>query len=83
MQTEGIFRVTASDLKVQEFETHMSQGNYCFLLETTDPHIVTNYWKKCLREMKEPLIPFDLYSLFANIGETTTFLRTSSLQADE
>ena len=69
--TEGIFRVTGSDIKVRELEVHMSQGNYSFLTKVKSPHTVTNYWKRLLREMKEPLIPFDLYEHFESIGTPT------------
>ena len=49
----------------------MSQGNFPFLPTVREPHTVTNYWKRLLREMKEPLIPFDFYSAFERIGEIT------------
>ena len=83
MKSLGIFRITSSDEKVRDFETHMSQGNFSFLLGVTDPHVLTNYWKRVLREMKKPLIPFKMYEAFSKIGETTGNLRTSSFEADE
>ena len=73
MKTEGIFRVTGNDEKVRELETHMSQGNFSFLLHVENPHVVTNYWKRVLREMKDPLIPFDLYGVFEQIANATHF----------
>ena len=62
----GIFRVSGSDTAIRELEVHLSQGNYRFLSEEPklSPHTVTNYWKRLLRHMKEPLIPYDLYEQF-------------------
>ena len=66
LREEGIFRVTGSDVKIRELELHMSKGNYGFLAgaQKPKPHTVTNYWKRLLRHMKEPLIPYNLYEEF-------------------
>ena len=69
MKTEGIFRVTGSDAKIRELELHMSQGDYPFLTRVAEPHTVTNYWKRVLREMREPLIPYKLYHSFEQIAQ--------------
>ena len=68
MQTVGIFRVTGSDAKIRELELHMSQSNFSYLANVCEPHTVTNYWKRVLREMREPLIPFNLYHSFEQIA---------------
>ena len=68
MQTVGIFRVTGSDSKIRELELHMSQSNFSYLAKIREPHTVTNYWKRVLREMEEPLIPFNLYRSFEQIA---------------
>ena len=64
IETEGIFRICGSETKIRELELHLSQGNYKFLDQVESAHTVTNYWKRLLRNMKEPLIPFDYYHLF-------------------
>ena len=46
----------------------MSMANFAYLNVIEDPHIVTNYWKRLLREMKNPLIPFDKYESFGALG---------------
>ena len=45
----------------------MSKGNYNFLTKITNVHTVTNYWKRLLRNMKQPLIPYESYELFMKI----------------
>ena len=77
MRTTGIFRVTGSDKKVRELELHLSRGNYAFLAQVNDPHVVVGYWKRVLRELKQPLVPFEVYNMFANVDETTELCRTS------
>ena len=46
----------------------MSQENFPFLDKVKNPHIVANYLKRLLREMKSPLIPFELYNEFGNLS---------------
>ena len=67
----GIFRVTGSDPKIREMEVHMAKGDFAYLAKQPKPdaHTVTNYWKRLLRAMKEPLIPYDLYDKFLWISE--------------
>ena len=47
----------------------MSQENFPYLEKVTNPHIVANYLKRLLREMKTPLIPFEFYDDFGNLGD--------------
>ena len=44
----------------------MSQGNFCFL-EECKPTVVANYLKRLLRELKDPLIPFNKYEEYYQI----------------
>ena len=64
----GLFRVTSASDDVRELEYHLSQGNYAFLNKVNKPHTVANYWKRMLREMRNPLIPFELYDSFGELG---------------
>ena len=69
IKSEGIFRVNGSEPAIRELELHMSQGNFNYLKKVTNVHTVTNYWKRLLREMKQPLIPFQLYEQFGKIKD--------------
>jgi len=43
--------------------------NYYYLTELKEePHAVSNYLKKVLREMSEPLCPYDLYTQFRDLS---------------
>ena len=68
IKTEGIFRVTASDEKTRLLEVHMSQGDYGYLGGVREPHVVTNFWKRVLRYMRVPLVPFTFYNQFKQVG---------------
>ena len=47
----------------------MSQENFPFLDKVKNPHIVANYLKRLLRDMKTPIIPFELYAEFGKLGD--------------
>ena len=59
LKTEGLFRVAAPESDVRELEIHLSQDNYFYLEKIQNCHIVSNYWKKLMREMQDPICPFD------------------------
>ena len=62
----------------------MSQGNYSFLRELENqPHVVTSYWKRLLRDMKEPLIPYEVYEIFQNLGGDVQDLDLPTEEADD
>ena len=69
IKSEGIFRVNGSEPAIRDLELHMSQGNFNYLKKVANVHTVTNYWKRLLREMKQPLIPFQMYEQFHKIKE--------------
>ena len=54
-----MFRVAAPESDVRELEVHMSQENFYYLQTIKNVHIVSNYWKKLMREMQDPICPFD------------------------
>ena len=64
--------MTSQNDRLRELEIHLSQANFQFLNTVTDPHIVTNYFKRMLREMKNPLIPFKHYNAYGSLTEFPT-----------
>ena len=68
LQKEGLFRVAAAEAEVRELEIHMSQNNFYYLTTITNPHIVSNYWKKMMREMQDPICPFSQYDDFMELA---------------
>ena len=78
--TLGLFRVTSSDERVREVEIHMSQANFPYLTTVKDGNLVANYWKRLLREMKEPLIPFNKYEAFSELGKIDEELRLQKIK---
>lgn len=69
LHTEGLFRVAAPQADVRELEIHLSQNNFYYLKSVKNPHIVSNYWKKLMREMQDPICPFDLYDSFMELSQ--------------
>ena len=69
LKTEGLFRKAAQTIKLDELQMHMSMGNYYYLTKLKDdPHVVSNYLKKVLKYMGEPLCTFKLYSAFRDLS---------------
>jgi len=68
MKEVGIFRATAPKRQLSALETHAARGNYSYFEEVKSPHVLANYLKQVLREMKEPLIPFDQYEDYDSLG---------------
>lgn len=68
MLVEGLFRVGGSPEKLKELELHMSVGNYGYINTVQSPHVVSNYLKRVLFELKDPLIPFRQYDEYGQLG---------------
>ena len=82
LDTEGLFRVAAPEADVRELEIHMSQETFYYLDTVQNCHIVSNYWKKMLREMQDPLCPFsqyDSYMVLADIPPENRVVKLKSL----
>ena len=65
----GLFRLAASTADVYKFEINMAAGNYSHITEVKNPHVVSNYLKRLLREMKDPLIPFHQYTAYGELKD--------------
>lgn len=69
MKTEGLFRIAASMDRIDELQIHLQLGNYYILTQmVSDPHCVSNYLKKILKYMGEPLCTFKLYGRFRDLS---------------
>jgi hypothetical protein len=56
-------------------------GNYYYLtLLNDDPHVVSNFLKKVLKYMGEPLCTFALYSRFRDLSDTPLAQRAAKLK---
>ena len=69
MTVEGLLRIGTTNEKLRELELHMSVGNYNYINAVESPHVVSNYLKKVLFEMKYPLVPFSLYPEYGQLGK--------------
>lgn len=69
MKTEGLFRISASLDRVDDLQIHIQMGNYYKLrLMNEDPHVVSNFLKKVLKFMGEPLATYRLYHKFRDLS---------------
>ena len=69
MEPVGLFRLNASKKEMSKLAIHMAKGDYGYITEVKDPHVVSGYMKWILREMKDPLVPFRMYDEFGKRSE--------------
>ena len=77
---EGLFRVAAPEADVRELEINMSQDNFYYLSKVDNPHIVSNYWKKMMREMMDPICPYDQYDKYMDLAQIAVERRIYKLK---
>lgn len=58
---EGIFRIPGDTDTVSELKVRIDKGHYN-LQGIDDPHVPASLLKLWLRELQEPVIPFDMYN---------------------
>lgn len=58
LETEGIFRRSASTQLVRQLQQKINNGEEVII---EDPHVAAVLLKTFLRELKEPLLTFELY----------------------
>jgi len=73
-KTEGLFRISASQLQVVSYIETIDDGNEVHF-DPSQAHLVCNLLKSYLRELPEPLIPYVLFDMFNEIG---TMLNSNS-----
>lgn len=68
-QVEGLFRRNGSESTMNKLTTHLSFLNYRAMMDyTKNPHDVANLFKNILRDLAEPVVPFNFYETFMNIN---------------
>ena len=65
LETEGIFRRSANALLIKELKARVNAGEHRF--DFDDPHVAAVLLKTFLRELKEPILTFELF------GQVVTF----------
>jgi hypothetical protein len=69
IQVEGLFRRNGSESTMSKLLTHLSFLNYRAMMDyTSNPHDVANLFKNILRDIAEPVVPFNFYETFMNIN---------------
>lgn len=58
LETEGLFRRSANTVVVRELQAKINQGEK---VKFEDPHVAAVLLKTFLRELREPLLTYDLY----------------------
>jgi len=73
LKCKGLFRVNGDRTLIEELSIHMQLGNFSILKSFIDrPNEVANFLKEILRELTEPVIPFDKYPQFRDLEKTLT-----------
>lgn len=58
LETEGIFRRSANTLTIKQLKDTANRGE---IVKFSDPHEAASLLKTFLRELREPLLTFELY----------------------
>ncbi|BFZ01041.1 hypothetical protein BsWGS_04081 [Bradybaena similaris] len=69
LQEVGIYRVPGSDKEIKELKEKFLKGRYPHLSSIHDIHVVCGCLKDFLRNLKEPLVTFGLWSRFVEAAE--------------
>ncbi len=67
MKTEGLFRVSATVKQINLLKKSFDKGEDVDFNLIDDPHVISCVLKQYLRDLPEPLIPFNQYSNFLGI----------------
>eukprot|EP01100_Stratorugosa_tubuloviscum_P003654 TRINITY_DN188_c1_g4_i2.p1 TRINITY_DN188_c1_g4~~TRINITY_DN188_c1_g4_i2.p1 ORF type:complete len:287 (-),score=133.17 TRINITY_DN188_c1_g4_i2:85-945(-) len=81
IRTQGLFRVSANSAVVDNLKKSYDSGNLIKWDDyTEDPHIVAGLLKSYLRELREPILTYDLYESFINVDLDDIEKRTHSMR---
>lgn len=62
LKTDGIYRASGNLSQVQKIRLQVDQNNLSCLYQEEDVHVLAGALKLFFREMREPLIPSDLFT---------------------
>jgi Rho GTPase-activating protein 1 len=61
IDTEGIFRRSGNISRINELKKKINDGLMNIEMSTEDTHVVAGLLKTFLRDLKEPLLTYELY----------------------
>ncbi|ORZ14384.1 hypothetical protein BCR41DRAFT_337280 [Lobosporangium transversale] len=68
LKTEGIFRISGDLGAVAELKARIELGNYD-LSGIADPHVPCSLLRLWIRDLPEPIIPYDMYQRFIDAAQ--------------
>ncbi len=79
LEIEGIFRQSGSSSLVEYYRDQYDQGVEVDIFKCPDPHTIAGLLKLYLRELPEPLFPFDMYKeVIETHGKSTRIFHYST-----
>ena len=70
LENVGVFRVGGEDQFINELDLHLSFGDFSKMQKVPNrPHEVANLLKQYIRELGEPVCPYNLYEQFRDLDK--------------
>lgn len=76
LDEEGLFRLSGSAVQVEALKDKFNAGAHVDLGGIMDPHVISTCLKQFVRELSEPLLPYDLFDEFLAVGKDKAALST-------
>ena len=71
MKSKGLFRVNGDRSLIEELSVHLQLGDFSILQKFKNhPNEVANFLKEIMRELTEPVVPFENYPAFRDLQKT-------------
>ena len=80
LDAEGIFRLSVSSDELHALRKRMESGDYS-MNNVTNPHLPAALLKALLRDLSDPLTPFELYDKCIAIGHISTIGHPDAVEA--
>jgi hypothetical protein len=69
-ETEGIFRVACDTTEMNSVIANLESDNFACLDTVKSPHVISNVLKKWLRDLKDPVFPFQFYPVYSKLSQS-------------